>query len=133
MGSRDFHGASAMTVEIGHFALILACCVAFIQMTLPLWGAQRGLFALAAMAAPAAVMQFALILVAFLSLTYAFVTSDFSVSVVANNSHSLKPMLYKISGVWGNHEGSMVLWVLILTLFGALVALFGSGLPAGLQ
>ena len=122
-----------MTVEIGHFALILACCVAFIQMTVPLWGAQRGLSALAAMAAPAAVMQFALILVAFLSLTYAFVTSDFSVSVVANNSHSLKPMLYKISGVWGNHEGSMVLWVLILTLFGALVALFGGGLPLGLK
>src|SRR5262245_47255032 len=122
-----------MIVEIGHFALILACCVAFVQMTVPLWGAQRGLPALAAIATPAAAMQFALILIAFLSLVHAFVTSDFSVSVVANNSHSLKPLLYKITGVWGNHEGSMVLWVLILTLFGALVALFGGNLPLGLK
>jgi cytochrome c-type biogenesis protein CcmF len=122
-----------LIVEIGHFALILACCVAFIQMTVPLWGAQRGLPALAAMAPPAAAAQFLLILIAFLSLIYAFVTSDFSVSLVANNSHSLKPLLYKISGVWGNHEGSMVLWVLILTLFGALVAMFGGNLPLGLK
>jgi cytochrome c-type biogenesis protein CcmF len=122
-----------LIVEIGHFALILACCVAFIQMTVPLWGAQRGLPALAAIAAPAAAAQFVLILIAFLSLVHAFVTSDFSVSVVANNSHSLKPLLYKITGVWGNHEGSMVLWVLILTLFGALVALFGGNLPLGLK
>jgi cytochrome c-type biogenesis protein CcmF len=120
-------------VEIGHFALILACCVAFIQMTVPLWGAERGHPALAAMATPAATAQFALILIAFLSLMHAFVTSDFSVSVVANNSHSLKPLLYKITGVWGNHEGSMVLWVLILTLFGALVALFGGNLPLSLK
>jgi len=122
-----------LIVEIGHFALIFACCVAFIQMSVPLWGAQRGLPALAAMAAPAAAAQFTLILIAFLSLIYAFVVSDFSVSVVANNSHSLKPLLYKITGVWGNHEGSMVLWVLILTLFGALVALFGGNLPLGLK
>ena len=122
-----------MIVEIGHFALILACCVAFIQMTVPLWGAQRGLPALAAIAAPAAAAQFVLILIAFLSLVHAFVTSDFSVSVVANNSHSLKPLIYKITGVWGNHEGSMVLWVLILTLFGALVALFGGNLPLALK
>jgi cytochrome c-type biogenesis protein CcmF len=63
----------------------------------------------------------------------AFLASDFSVIVVLQNSHSLKPLLYKITGVWGNHEGSMVLWVLILTLFGALVATFGGNLPAGLQ
>src|SRR5262245_23728192 len=102
-------------------------------MTVPLWGAERGHSALAAMAMPAATAQFALILIAFLSLMHAFVISDFSVSVVANNSHSLKPLLYKITGVWGNHEGSMVLWVLILTLFGALVALFGGNLPLGLK
>jgi cytochrome c-type biogenesis protein CcmF len=122
-----------MIVEIGHFALILACCVALVQMTVPLWGAQRDQPALAAVAAPAAAAQFVLVLIAFLSLVHAFVTSDFSVSLVANNSHSLKPLLYKVTGVWGNHEGSMVLWVLILTLFGALVALFGGNLPLGLK
>ncbi|MFM9844899.1 MAG: heme lyase CcmF/NrfE family subunit [Dongiaceae bacterium] len=122
-----------MIVEIGHFALILACGVALIQMVLPLWGARRGVVSLMAIAAPAACLQFLLVLAAFLALVQAFVTSDFSVSVVAENSHSLKPLLYKITGVWGNHEGSMVLWVLILTLFGALVALFGTNLPAGLK
>ncbi len=122
-----------MITELGHFALILACFVAFLQATLPLWGAQRGIGVLMALARPAAQMQFLLVLGAFLSLVHAFVTSDFSVMLVVNNSHSLKPLLYKFSGVWGNHEGSMVLWVLILTLFGALVASFGRSLPAGLQ
>jgi cytochrome c-type biogenesis protein CcmF len=122
-----------MITEIGHFALILACFVALLQATLPLWGAQRGIGALMALARPAARMQFLLVLVAFLALIHAFVTSDFSVLLVVKHSHSLKPWLYKVSGVWGNHEGSMVLWVLILTLFGALVATFGSNLPAGLQ
>ena len=70
---------------------------------------------------------------AFGVLTHAFVVSDFSVETVANNSHTLKPMLYKISGVWGNHEGSLVLWVMILTLFGAAVALFGQSLPLSLR
>ena len=64
-------------------------------------------------------LSFSFVALAFGCLTYAFVTSDFSVAVVAANSHTLKPMLYKISGVWGNHEGSMLLWVLILALFGA--------------
>src|SRR5262245_30617062 len=122
-----------MIVELGHFALILACFVALIQAALPLWGAQRGILPLMALARPAAQMQFLLVLGAFLALVQAFVASDFSVSVVAHNSHSLKPLLYKITGVWGNHEGSMVLWVLILTLFGALVATFGGNLPATLQ
>ena len=122
-----------MIVELGHFALILACFVALIQAVLPLWGAQRGVVPLMALARPAAQTQFLLVLFAFLALVQAFVASDFSVSVVAQNSHSLKPLLYKITGVWGNHEGSMVLWVLILTLFGALVATFGGNLPAGLQ
>ncbi len=122
-----------MIVEFGHFALILACFVALIQAVLPLWGAQRGIVPLMALARPAAQTQFLLVLVAFLALVQAFVASDFSVSVVAQNSHSLKPLLYKITGVWGNHEGSMVLWVLILTLFGALVATFGGNLPTALQ
>jgi cytochrome c-type biogenesis protein CcmF len=122
-----------MIVEIGHFALILACFVALVQAVLPMWGAQRGIVSLVAMARPAAQTQFLLVLVAFLTLVQAFLASDFSVIVVLQNSHSLKPLLYKITGVWGNHEGSMVLWVLILTLFGALVATFGGNLPAGLQ
>ena len=122
-----------MIVELGHFALILAGFIALIQAVLPLWGAQRGVAPLMALARPAAQTQFLLVLTAFLTLVHAFVASDFSVSIVAQHSHSLKPLLYKITGVWGNHEGSMVLWVLILTLFGALVATFGGNLPAALQ
>jgi cytochrome c-type biogenesis protein CcmF len=122
-----------MIVEIGHFALILACFVALVQAVFPMWGAQRGIAPLIALARPAAQVQFLLVLAAFLALVQAFLASDFSVSVVLQNSHSLKPLLYKITGVWGNHEGSMVLWVLILALFGALVATFGGNLPAGLQ
>ena len=122
-----------MIVEIGHFALILAAFVALVQAALPMWGAQRGIPSLIALARPAAQTQFLLVLAAFLALVQAFLASDFSVIVVLQNSHSLKPLLYKITGVWGNHEGSMVLWVLILTLFGALVATFGANLPAGLQ
>jgi cytochrome c-type biogenesis protein CcmF len=86
-----------------------------------------------ALAGPAALAQFLLVGFAFLALTQAFVRSDFSLAVVLHNSHSLKPLIYKISGVWGNHEGSLLLWVLILTLFGAACAAFGQGLPATLK
>ena len=85
------------------------------------------------MADPAALCQFGLLGVSFLALMHAYVTSDFSVANVAANSHSTKPLLYRISGVWGNHEGSMVLWVLILALFGAAVAAFGRNLPPTLK
>ncbi len=122
-----------MIVEIGHFALILALLAALVQMILPLRGAYAGDARLMAVGDSAAVVQLALLLVAFLALTHAFVTSDFSVLNVAQNSHSDKPLLYRISGVWGNHEGSMLLWVLILALFGAAVALFGSNLPVTLK
>ncbi|MDE0210774.1 MAG: heme lyase CcmF/NrfE family subunit, partial [Boseongicola sp.] len=122
-----------MVVEIGHFALILALAVACLQMALPLVGAQRRWSTWMAVAEPAALMQAALLAVAFAALTHAFVTSDFSVRLVAANSHTLKPMIYKVSGVWGNHEGSMLLWCLILALFGALVALFGGNLHDGLR
>ncbi|MEL7049970.1 MAG: heme lyase CcmF/NrfE family subunit, partial [Pseudomonadota bacterium] len=77
--------------------------------------------------------QFALIAIAFAALTYAYVTSDFSVKNVATNSHSAKPLIYLISGVWGNHEGSMLLWIMILALFGAAVAVFGTNLPDTLK
>ncbi len=122
-----------MIVELGHFALILALMVAVLQTVVPLWGAQQRNPALMALAAPAAVTQLALVAFAFGVLTWAFVVSDFSLAVVTANSHTLKPMLYKVSGVWGNHEGSLLLWVLILALFGAAVAWFGANLPATLR
>ncbi|WP_374444199.1 heme lyase CcmF/NrfE family subunit [Stella sp.] len=122
-----------MIAELGHFALALALLVAVVQGTLPLWGATSGDRRLMALAAPAAVAQGVLVLGAFAALTHAFVVSDFSVALVAQNSHSAKPLLYKVTGVWGNHEGSMLLWVLILALFGAAVGLFGGNLPPRLK
>ncbi len=122
-----------MIAETGHYALILALGVAIVQMVLPIIGTRLDDPRLAAVSIPAAQLQFILVCVAFVALTVAYVTSDFSVLNVWQNSHSAKPMIYKISGVWGNHEGSMVLWVLILALFGAAVATFGSNLPRRLQ
>ena len=122
-----------MIAEIGHFALMLALGVALFQFAVPLIGAQRGDVGLMRAGAPAALLQLALIAMAFASLTHAYVTSDFSVANVFENSHSAKPLLYKISGVWGNHEGSMLLWVLMLGVFGAAVAIFGNNLPLELK
>ncbi|WP_296424311.1 heme lyase CcmF/NrfE family subunit [Yoonia sp.] len=122
-----------MLIELGHFALILAFGVALVQMIVPLVGAHRNNAAMMAVAEPAAITQFLLVGFSFAVLTWAFVTSDFSLKLVYANSHTDKLMIYKISGVWGNHEGSMLLWILILTLFGAVAALFGGGLPARLQ
>jgi cytochrome c-type biogenesis protein CcmF len=122
-----------MIIELGHFALILALTAALLQAALPAWGAQVRDARLMSVAEPAALAQLCLILFAFLALTHAYVTSDFSVQTVWANSHSAKPLPYKISGVWGNHEGSMLLWVLILATFGAAVALFGTNLPATLR
>ena len=122
-----------MIVELGHYALVLALALALAGGTLPLWGALRDDTRLMAVASTTAVAQFVLVALSFAALTYAYVVSDFSVQNVVENSHSLKPMLYKISGVWGNHEGSMLLWVLILVLFGALVALFSANLPLRLK
>jgi cytochrome c-type biogenesis protein CcmF len=122
-----------MIAETGHFALVLALFVALLQSTLPLVGAARGQSQWMALASSTALAQLVLVLVAFLALMHAYVTSDFSVLNVVENSHSAKPLLYKITGVWGNHEGSMLLWVLILTLYGAAVALFGGNLPPRLK
>ncbi|SHG37336.1 heme lyase CcmF/NrfE family subunit [Cognatishimia maritima] len=122
-----------MLHELGHFALILAALIAVVQATVPLIGAQKRWAGWMAVADPAAAAQFLLTGFAFVALTHAFVTSDFSVRLVYANSHTLKPMLYKVSGVWGNHEGSMLLWVLILTLFGACLSWFGGNLPPGLK
>lgn len=122
-----------MITELGHFSLILAFLVAIIQAVVPMIGAQRRNAAWMAVAEPAAAAQFFLTLAAFGALMWAFVTSDFSLRLVVQNSHSAKPMLYKISGTWGNHEGSMLLWVLIVSLFGAMAAWFGGNLPPSLR
>ena len=122
-----------MIVELGHYALVLALAVSLAQAVLPLWGALRRDASLTAVARPAALVQFALCAAAFAALTHAYVVSDFSLANVVENSHSAKPLIYKISGVWGNHEGSMLLWVFILSLFGALVALFSRPMPDDLR
>ena len=122
-----------MIVELGHFALVLAFVVAIVQMTVPMIGAARGWRGWMAVAEPAATAQLLLLAFSFSALTYAFVTSDFSLRLVTLNSHTDKPMLYKVTGVWGNHEGSMLLWCLILALFGALGAWFGGALPERLR
>ncbi|MBN9008572.1 MAG: heme lyase CcmF/NrfE family subunit [Rhizobiales bacterium] len=122
-----------MIAELGHFALVLALALAAVQSVVPLWGALDREPRLMAVAPPAAIAQFLFTGLAFAALVHAYVTSDFSLLNVVENSHSSKPLLYKITGVWGNHEGSMLLWVLILTLFGALVAAFGRNLPDRLR
>ncbi len=122
-----------MIVEIGHFALVVALCAALAQAIVPFWGARVGDPDLMAVGRSAGLTQFALVAAAFAALVHAHLTSDFSVLNVAENSHSAVPTIYKISGVWGNHEGSMLLWVLILSTFGALVALFGRSLPRSLR
>ena len=118
-----------MIAELGHYALVLALGMALVQGTLPMLGAARRDPTLIGIAQPVACAQFLFVSVAFAALMHAYVTSDFSLKNVAENSHSLKPMLYKVSGTWGNHEGSLVLWVWILALFGGAVALFGRNLP----
>ncbi|MFC1673952.1 heme lyase CcmF/NrfE family subunit, partial [Pseudomonadota bacterium] len=122
-----------MIVELGHFALVLGLMVAIFQAVVPMVGAARADHQWMAFATPAAITQALLASFSFGALTYAYVVSDFSVLNVAANSHSDKPMLYKVSGVWGNHEGSMMLWVLILAIYGLAVAAFGRNLPPSLK
>jgi cytochrome c-type biogenesis protein CcmF len=122
-----------MIAEFGHYALVLALALALVQASVPMIGARKDDPVLMAVAGPTAVGQFCFVAMAFAALMTCYVRSDFSVVNVFENSHSAKPLVYKLSGLWGNHEGSMVLWVLILSVFGALVALFGSNLPARLK
>jgi cytochrome c-type biogenesis protein CcmF len=119
--------------EAGHYALVLALALALIQSTVPIAGARWGDQALMNVARSTALAQFLFAAVSFTALVTLHVASDFSVVNVFENSHSAKPLLYKITGVWGNHEGSMLLWVLILALFGGLVAAFGNNLPLSLR
>jgi cytochrome c-type biogenesis protein CcmF len=122
-----------MIVEIGHYALVLAFALTLILSVVPLWGALKGDDRLMAVAAPASTAIFGFVFLSFVALTAAYLVSDFSVVNVWENSHSAKPLLYKFTGVWGNHEGSMLLWVLILVFFGALVGVFGANLPKDLK
>jgi len=122
-----------MITELGHFALILALGFALLQAVVPMVGAQTGRVRWMALAGPLAGLQFAAIAAAFAALMHAFVTSDFSLKLVVEHSNTLQPMLYKVAGVWGNHEGSMLLWVLILSGFGAAAAWFGGALPTRLR
>src|ERR1043165_5736265 len=122
-----------MIAEFGHYALVLAFVLALAQSVLPMIGAQKGLRPWMSFARPAALAQFAFVGFAFLALVLCFVRSDFSVATVYQYSHSQQPLMYKIAAAWGNHEGSLLLWVLILAIFGALVALFGENLPPRLK
>ena len=118
-----------MIPELGHFALILALLVALLQGTLPLAGAARGSLAWIALARPAARAQFLLVAFAFGCLTWAFVANDFSVVYVVQHSNSRLPLEYRISGVWGGHEGSLLLWMLMLCGWTLAVSLFSRHLP----
>jgi cytochrome c-type biogenesis protein CcmF len=122
-----------MIAEFGSFALILALAFAVAQTVLSAAGRIRRSTVLAAAGEGAALASFAGAAVAFACLIYAFVTSDFSVANVAANSHTEKPMLYKVAGAWGSHEGSILLWCFILTGYGAAAATLGRGLPQGLK
>ncbi|WP_105381933.1 heme lyase CcmF/NrfE family subunit [Neorhizobium alkalisoli] len=122
-----------MIVEIGHYALVLALATALILSILPVIGARRGDMAMMALATTGTLTIFLLVAFSFGALTWAYAVSDFSVRNVWENSHSLMPLIYKYSGVWGNHEGSMMLWLLILVFFSALVAVFGRNLPDSLK
>ncbi|HTO30818.1 MAG TPA: heme lyase CcmF/NrfE family subunit [Pararhizobium sp.] len=122
-----------MIIELGHYALVLALATSLIQAVLPIIGALRNDGPLMEIGTVAAKATFLLVALSFCVLTYAHVTSDFSVQNVWENSHSQIPLIYKFSGVWGNHEGSMLLWMLILAFFSALVAVFGNNLPDTLK
>ena len=118
-----------MIPEIGHFALILALSVAFVQGVFPLVGSLIGKNHWVSMARPASFAQLFLLSVSFACLLYAFLTNDFSVKYVANNSNSQMPTLFRISALWGAHEGSLLLWALVLGAWGAAVGLFSKGIP----
>jgi cytochrome c-type biogenesis protein CcmF len=119
--------------ELGHYALMLALGLALIQATMPIVGARTNDVVLMSMAAPVALAQFIFVAIAFGALAECYVASDFSVLNVYENSNSAMPLIYRLTSVWGNHEGSMMLWVSILAFFGALVAVFGGNLPLPLK
>ncbi|MCY4542357.1 MAG: heme lyase CcmF/NrfE family subunit [Rhodobacteraceae bacterium] len=115
-------------IEYGHFSLSLAFVIALLQLSIPLAGIRCGWSTWTRSADVLSILQFVAVAFAYVVLTIAFVQSDFSVALVAQHSHTAKPLIYKLSGVWGNHEGSMLLWILVLTLFGAAIATTGRSL-----
>ena len=122
-----------MIAELGHYALMLALGLAVIQASMPIVGARTNDPTLLSVATPAALGQFVFVALSFAALAACYVVSDFSVLNVYENSNSATPLMYRLTSIWGNHEGSMMLWVFILTLFGALVAAFGGNLPVRLK
>lgn len=118
-----------MVGELGTFCLALALAVAFAQGIIPLLGANSSNRAWMAFARPATYLHWLLVAIAYAALTYAFITHDYSISYVANNSNNAQPLIYRISGVWGAHEGSLLLWILIYATWAALVARFSRGIP----
>ena len=118
-----------MIPELGHFALIIAFSIALVQGIFPMIGAHKGISGWVAMAKPAALAQFLFVSIAFGLLAYAFQTNDFSVAYIANNSNSALPAVYRFAAIWGGHEGSLLLWMLMLTGWGAAVAVFSDRLP----
>ncbi|WP_455378814.1 heme lyase CcmF/NrfE family subunit [Petrachloros mirabilis] len=122
-----------MIPEIGHFALILALCVAVVQAILPIWGASANHAGLMAVAKPAARAQFLLVAIAFGCLAYAFAVKDFSVLYVAANANSQLPLQYRLAAVWGAHEGSLLLWAFILTMWMVAVTWFSTHLPESMR
>ncbi|MBO9709135.1 MAG: heme lyase CcmF/NrfE family subunit [Caulobacter sp.] len=122
-----------MIAEFGSFALVLALMLSALQLLLSAVGGARRLAVFAGAGRGAAIGAFVCVAVTFAALVHAFVVSDFSVANVAANSHTAKPMLYKVAGAWGSHEGSMLLWCLVLTGYGAAVAVFGKALPPRLR
>ena len=122
-----------MIAELGHYALMLALGLALIQGTMPIVGTRTNDPVLMSIAVPTALAQFAFVATAFTALAICYVISDFSVLNVFENSNSQMPFIYRLTSIWGNHEGSMILWVSILTFFGALVAVLGNNLPAVLK
>ncbi len=122
-----------MIAELGHFALITAFVLSLVQGSLPLYGAARGHMAMMLSAPAAAISTAIAVTIAFAALVWGFITSDFSLALVANHSHSSKPLIYKISGTWGNHEGSLLLWALILVIYGAVMAAGAREMPLALK
>ncbi|MGU3492764.1 heme lyase CcmF/NrfE family subunit [Xanthobacteraceae bacterium A53D] len=122
-----------MIAEMGQYALILALALALVQTVIPAWGAAKDDATLMGVGGPVALMQLAFVSFSFAALVTLYVTSDFSVANVVENSHSRLPLIYKVTSTWGNHEGSMLLWALVLALFGGLVALFSTNLPDRLR
>jgi len=114
--------------ELGHFALIAAFVLSILAATLPLVGIRFGIGVFVRLAAPTTLVMAGFTFAAFAALITAFLRSDFSVALVAGHSHSAKPLIYKISGTWGNHEGSLLMWIVILTLFAGILALGGGAM-----